>query len=83
MKKATINITGLGRIYAPDYCTGSTRDVYLCDSLENDGTPVNLEYKLASFAKTHYTNADKTEASGYYLRVVAPFVFILVSPDSK
>lgn len=89
MKKATIHLTGLGRIYVPGNI-GAARNVYLCGALTKNGTPVNMTSHRVSFAKTHYAKADEAEASGYYLKDVGNKVFvgishtfILVSPAAE
>ena len=88
MKKATINLSGLGSIYVPvDVCE---RYVDLCIAVTKNGIPINMTSHKVSFAKTHYSNADNADAAGYYLKKVEHDVFdgtsslfILVSPASE
>ena len=78
MKKATIHITGLGRIYVPGNI-GAARNVFLCNAMTTDGTPVNMTSHRVSFAKTHYAEADEAEDAGYYLKDVGNKVFAGIS----
>lgn len=78
MKKATIHLTGLGRIYVPGNI-GAARNVYLCGALTTDGTPVNLTSHRVSFAKTHYAEANEADEAGYYLKDVGDEVFAGIS----
>ncbi len=70
---ATINITGLGRVYART----SASTVGLAGAIAIDGTPVNVSRHAVSRARLHQPAADRNDSDGYFLREVRPGTFVL------